>query len=90
MPAERAEMPTIAIGRTGAVGERPGFIVHGGHNAGRQMDDQGARIRQLQLRAYGCPCQFNALPTHGNCEAVAGMQIDQGYHGDTPLDEPRQ
>ncbi|MGA7790694.1 MAG: DUF1326 domain-containing protein, partial [Xanthobacteraceae bacterium] len=25
--------------------------------------------------AYGCPCQFNALPTHGNCEAVAGMQI---------------
>ena len=28
--------------------------------------------------AYGCPCQFNALPTHGNCEAVAGMQIDQG------------
>jgi hypothetical protein len=31
--------------------------------------------------AYGCPCQFNALPTHGNCEAVAGMEIDQGYHG---------
>ena len=19
--------------------------------------------------AYGCPCQFNALPTHGNCQA---------------------
>ena len=36
--------------------------------------------------AYGCPCQFNALPTHGNCQAVAGMQIDQGYHGDTKLD----
>src|SRR5579864_117243 len=36
--------------------------------------------------AYGCPCQFNALPTHGNCQAVAGMQIDQGYHGDTRLD----
>src|ERR1700730_14473607 len=36
--------------------------------------------------AYGCPCQFNALPTHGNCEAVAGMQIDKGYHGDTALD----
>jgi hypothetical protein len=36
--------------------------------------------------AYGCPCQFNALPTHGNCEAVAGMEIDQGYHGDTRLD----
>ena len=20
--------------------------------------------------AYGCPCQFNALPTHGSCHAV--------------------
>ena len=36
--------------------------------------------------AYGCPCQFNALPTNGNCQAVVGMQIDQGYHGDTQLD----
>ena len=36
--------------------------------------------------SYGCPCQFNALPTHGNCEAVAGMQIDQGHHGNTRLD----
>lgn len=36
--------------------------------------------------AYGCPCQFNALPTHGHCQAVVGMQIDQGYHGDTQLD----
>ena len=35
---------------------------------------------------YGCPCQFNGLPSHGNCEAVAAMQIDQGYHGDTRLD----
>ena len=23
--------------------------------------------------AYGCPCQFNALPTHGKCEAAAGI-----------------
>ena len=36
--------------------------------------------------AYGCPCQFNALPTYGFCQAVAGMEIDQGYHGDTKLD----
>lgn len=36
--------------------------------------------------AYGCPCQFNALPTHGDCQAVVGMQIDQGYHGETQLD----
>ena len=36
--------------------------------------------------AYGCPCQFNALPTHGDCKAVVGMQIDKGHHGDTSLD----
>jgi hypothetical protein len=35
---------------------------------------------------YGCPCQFNGLPSYGNCEAVAGMQIDEGQHGDTKLD----
>ncbi|MDH3768606.1 MAG: DUF1326 domain-containing protein, partial [Gammaproteobacteria bacterium] len=36
--------------------------------------------------AYGCPCQFNALPTHGNCEAMAGFQIHKGHYGDTRLD----
>src|SRR4051812_10198375 len=36
--------------------------------------------------AYGCPCQFNALPTHGHCQAAVGIQIDKGYHGDTRLD----
>jgi len=35
---------------------------------------------------YGCPCQFNALPDKGHCYAVAGIQIDEGYHGDTRLD----
>lgn len=36
--------------------------------------------------SYGCPCQFNALPTYGNCWAVLGIQIDQGHHGDVRLD----
>jgi hypothetical protein len=36
--------------------------------------------------SYGCPCQFNAPPTHGNCSAVVGIQIDSGHHGDTLLD----
>jgi hypothetical protein len=36
--------------------------------------------------AYGCPCQFNALPTHGNCRAVIGYQIDKGHFGDVRLD----
>ena len=36
--------------------------------------------------AYGCPCQFNALPTHGDCRAVAAIDIEEGQHGDTRLD----
>jgi hypothetical protein len=36
--------------------------------------------------AYGCPCQFNALPTHGNCEAMGGIAVDKGHYGDVPLD----
>jgi hypothetical protein len=36
--------------------------------------------------SYGCPCQFNGLPTYGDCRAVVGMQIDEGHHGDTRLD----
>ena len=36
--------------------------------------------------AYGCPCQFNALPTYGNCHAFIGYQIDKGHFGDVRLD----
>ena len=36
--------------------------------------------------AYGCPCQFNALPTYGYCEAVAGIAIKRGRFGDVTLD----
>lgn len=36
--------------------------------------------------AYGCPCQFNALPTYGNCEAIAGLDIKIGHFGDVKLD----
>src|SRR5262249_29142603 len=36
--------------------------------------------------AYGCPCQFNALPTHGYCRAVTGFEIILGEHGTTRLD----
>lgn len=35
--------------------------------------------------AYGCPCQFNALPTHGDCKAVLSVMIEEGKHGDTDL-----
>jgi hypothetical protein len=36
--------------------------------------------------AVGCPCQFNALPTHGHCRAHTFVQIDQGRFGDVKLD----
>jgi len=36
--------------------------------------------------SYGCPCQFNGLPTRGHCRAVVGFRINTGYHGTTKLD----
>ena len=36
--------------------------------------------------AYGCPCQFNALPTHGDCQYLLFCQVDRGHYGDTSLD----
>jgi hypothetical protein len=36
--------------------------------------------------SYGCPCQFNALPTHGFCEAMGAIQIDKGHYGSVRLD----
>lgn len=36
--------------------------------------------------AYGCPCQFNALPTDGTCRAAVGYQIDEGHFKDIRLD----
>ena len=36
--------------------------------------------------AYGCPCQFNALPTYGDCRAAIGYQIEEGHFGAVRLD----
>lgn len=48
------------------------------------------RIKGLSLTtcncAYGCPCQFNALPTHGDCRAAVGMRVDEGHFNDVSLD----
>ncbi len=47
-------------------------------------------IRSLEFGncncGYACPCQFNALPTYGNCEAVAFFNVNEGHFGDTRLD----
>ncbi|MBM3814079.1 MAG: DUF1326 domain-containing protein [Acidimicrobiia bacterium] len=34
---------------------------------------------------WGCPCQFNAHPTHGTCEAIVGFRIAEGHFGDVDL-----
>ena len=53
------------------------------------LTDQWA-IRGLEYSncncAYGCPCQFNAPSTHGNCQAVAVAVIEEGNFNDTKLD----
>jgi hypothetical protein len=39
--------------------------------------------------AVGCPCQFNALPTQGNCRAAVGCEVDKGYFGNVRLEGVR-
>jgi len=34
---------------------------------------------------YGCPCQFEDLPTHGNCQGFEVLHIDKGHFGDVDL-----
>lgn len=35
---------------------------------------------------YGCPCNFNGYPTHGNCEALVAYRVTKGAFGPTKLD----
>ena len=47
-------------------------------------------IRGIEIAAcncdYSCPCQFNALPTNGDCRAAVAIHIDEGFHGKVRLD----
>lgn len=36
---------------------------------------------------YGCPCNFNARPTTGDCEGAWTWHIDEGQFGETRLDD---
>jgi hypothetical protein len=35
---------------------------------------------------YGCPCEFNALPTRAPCEGFSAMEVRKGHFGDVSLD----
>lgn len=39
--------------------------------------------------AWGCPCQFNGLPTYGRCEALLAWDIREGHFSDTSLNGVR-
>jgi hypothetical protein len=56
---------------------------------GRTTPPVRRRVRATEFAncncSYGCPCQFNALPTHGYCEAVVGWRIEEGHFGDVRL-----
>ena len=34
---------------------------------------------------YGCPCQFNARPTYGDCRAIGAYRFDEGHFGEVEL-----
>lgn len=34
---------------------------------------------------WGCPCQFNALPTRGDCRGIMAMEIEEGHFEDVDL-----
>jgi hypothetical protein len=36
--------------------------------------------------AFGCPCDFNARATHGECKGMVGMHITKGHFNDLALD----
>ena len=35
---------------------------------------------------WSCPCQFESLPTLGNCRGFEAVRIDKGHFGDVQLD----
>lgn len=46
---------------------------------------QGIQISNCNCN-IGCPCQFNSLPSNGNCRAYMFGRIDKGHFGKTRLD----
>jgi len=50
-----------------------------------EWEIEGVEVANCNCVA-GCPCQFNQLPTHGDCRAYTFMRVDRGRFGDVPLD----
>jgi hypothetical protein len=54
------------------------------HMAHQDWSMKGPWLKNCNC-AYGCPCDFNARPTHGHCEGMVGMRIESGHFGDVDL-----
>jgi hypothetical protein len=50
-----------------------------------QWEMQGWEVVNCNCN-WGCPCQFNQLPSHGNCSAYLFTHIERGHFGDVRLD----
>lgn len=49
---------------------------------------EGAQFSSCNC-AYGCPCQFEDLPTHGDCRGFEVVQVRRGHFGDVKLEGVR-
>src|SRR3979411_2527417 len=59
--------------------------VHVGAKVKTEWQISGEEIGNCNC-AWGCPCQFNAPPTTGRCEALVAYEIRDGHYGETTLD----
>lgn len=72
------------------LGGRPNFF----NQSNRIMEVANTQtdwyIRGVELNTcncdWGCPCQFNSMPTSGQCESILAMRIDEGHFNGTKLD----
>lgn len=55
------------------------------HSAGASWSIQ-ARYTDTCSCAPTCPCFFGSAPTHGYCEGITLVEIDEGHYGDVQLD----
>lgn len=53
--------------------------------AGADWRLEGEWIKNCNC-AFGCPCDFNAKPTQGECKGLLGMRITTGHFNATRLD----
>src|SRR5215510_9452817 len=86
--ARCARWPPSRACKPGNRGEESSRRARFGEGASMAFVDwrmQGIQVSNCNC-AVGCPCQFNALPTHGHCRACMFVQIDEGHFGKVSLD----